>query len=224
MILRKDFTLIELLVVIAIIGVLMTMLMPALSNARKSAKRAVCVSNEKQIGIALSSYFGDSDDYYPTSEFYNKFVGNEAGTNNLDSTRTLNRYLGTGSIALCPGDLGDPLGGAGAKSSFEAHGTSYLVAWAYASWGNADFRVMGVTNIFESANAGMFAFPSKKMVLGDLVWHGNRKMSQAQTRWHDDRRRRFNMLFQDGHVSFHTFPIEIENQMDVPADPNHDFY
>ncbi|MCM8533857.1 MAG: type II secretion system GspH family protein [Lentisphaeraceae bacterium] len=222
----KKFTLIELLVVIAIIGVLMTMLMPALSNARRSAKRAVCVSNQKQVGIALSSYFGDNDDYYPTSNYYDEFIGNKDGTDELDSTRILNRYLGTGSVAQCPSDLGDPL--SGMKSCYKEAGTSYFVAWAYADWGNknlnSEYRVIGVSNVAESANTSFFAFPSKKMVLGDYVWHGNRKMSESQTRWHDDKRRRFNMLFQDSHVSFHNFPIEIEDQQPVPADPSHDFY
>src|SRR4029077_18917949 len=54
--LRRAFTLIELLVVIAIISVLIALLLPAVQAAREAARRASCVNNLKQLGIALHNY------------------------------------------------------------------------------------------------------------------------------------------------------------------------
>ncbi|MCS7253829.1 MAG: type II secretion system protein [Armatimonadota bacterium] len=59
---RRGFTLIELLVVITIIAILAAMLFPVLSRARESARRTRCISNLKQIGMAMQMYVQDYDE------------------------------------------------------------------------------------------------------------------------------------------------------------------
>ena len=61
----SGFTLIELLVVISIIALLVGILLPALSAARQSAQKVVCLSNVRQTGVAIVSYATDNSNYHP---------------------------------------------------------------------------------------------------------------------------------------------------------------
>jgi prepilin-type N-terminal cleavage/methylation domain-containing protein/prepilin-type processing-associated H-X9-DG protein len=62
---KQGFTLIELLVVIAIISILAAILFPVFARARENARKAACMSNLKQIGLAVMQYTQDYDETYP---------------------------------------------------------------------------------------------------------------------------------------------------------------
>ncbi|MCM8535585.1 MAG: type II secretion system GspH family protein [Lentisphaeraceae bacterium] len=78
---KKRFTLIELLVVVAIIGILSSILLPAVSKVRKKGLQAVCLNNLKQSYLAVYTYADENDEYAPDNilngegtKWFNKLV------------------------------------------------------------------------------------------------------------------------------------------------------
>ncbi len=132
------FTLIELLVVIAILGVLAGLLMPALTQAREYGRRAACINNLRQQGIAVYLYLDEHNECFPgwgdpadhlQCQIFTYGGVSDMGGNNPAENRPLNNYLDIDSdtsparsLFHCPSDT-QPY--STFQSTFHRYGTSY---------------------------------------------------------------------------------------------------
>ncbi len=67
------FTLVELLVVIAVIGILAALIFPALGRVKDTAHTTQCASNLRQMGLAMTMYFADNHDHYPSITYWTQY-------------------------------------------------------------------------------------------------------------------------------------------------------
>jgi prepilin-type N-terminal cleavage/methylation domain-containing protein len=221
------FTLVELLVVIAIIAILAALLLPTLASAKSRAWRAQCISNQRQIGVALKVYALDNADVMPLLQNWNGLSGQD-GTYDIfvaATNRPLNAVLG-GSyrVSKCPADKGDaytahptPPG----KNCWDMFGTSYLPEWAYNGFGVQ--YVFGTTNapFAPSLKASVIdGHPVNKIIQGDWIWHPNRGNTDPRSVWHNHRGQSLTvMLWGDCHVSTLSIPVTTGNIAVDPGNP-----
>jgi prepilin-type N-terminal cleavage/methylation domain-containing protein len=157
---KNAFTLIELLVVIAIIAILAAILFPVFAQAKAAAKKAACVSNIRQIGMAGLMYANDYDDLGPCAAiggadaglvggwmFYSRFPADDDKTPAAyDATKgSLYPYIKSKSIFVCPVD-------GHANISGNSFAINKCVTIANGSWESG----MSQSNVTDSSSTAYF--------------------------------------------------------------------
>src|SRR5438132_13324872 len=115
---RRGFTLIELLVVIAIIAILAAILFPVFAQARDKARQTTCVSNAKQIALALMQYQQDYDERFVPTRFTIPGPAQgvcDGGTRIQPWSETIQPYVKNEGVVQCPSDGGSAAGNFGGR-------------------------------------------------------------------------------------------------------------
>ena len=189
----EGFTLIELLVVIGIIAILAALLFPVFAAARNKAPATQCLSNLKQIGLAVEMYASDWDDRFPFGidsadyycpEIWSGYPQYQALISSMYFVHVvLNPYVKNAEVWHCSMDSGfDVLEDTGLPlhgrpTSFAAFGSSYhfRTELAFSQSGPSTVENATGMNVFFDAWGG---------------WHGGEAYDRG----------RWNMLYADGHV------------------------
>lgn len=192
------FTLIELLVVVAIISLLAAILFPVFARARENARRTSCISNGKQIGLALMMYAQDYDDNLPLYYF--------TGSVSYSWNWPVMPYIKNDQVFICPSATAQP--------NYWC-GPTYISYWSSGSWGYNGYLGIStavslasvqsasdtivISEITRNIDSSIYYVPTEwSSSKGGLCGIGTTKGDQAAFRHFDGT----TSVFMDGHVKW----------------------
>ena len=204
---RRAFTLVELLVVIAIIAILAGILFPVFAQAKRAAKKTVCLSNLHQIGLAIAMYMDDSDQVFPSaldaSDKYSSEIWEsqpqwrERIAQMPMLHEVLQPYMKSKELFRCPSDTGGEY--------LDNHYPQKINAGSsmYAKYGSSYFFRTEIA--FKYFTETRFKLPSDINVIFDGLghWHGDGRPLNSNDGMNLGellRTYRYNTLFGDWHA------------------------
>ena len=231
---NQAFTLIELLVVIAIIAILAAILFPVFASAREKARQAVCSSNVRQIGLAVSMYTQDYDETMPIFYAYNtqtptgqRAWAGDAGHKGVEVL--LIPYSKNKDLFKCSDDLGGPsgvlddptYGCPGRSSTYQGcYGSSYrFTKGNFSIVANESSQNNSLYNTSKVVTLAQFAAPAETRLIRDEMfpWFGtNDKYGYIPgyfKSWHSGGG---GVVFADGHSKFTVSSGVFDTQVACP--------